>query len=155
MRFECCSRREALLALAAASAALVVPGLAGCNPGGNPTPPTISFDQDECDWCRMTIDDPRLAAAFVPVSGRALRFGEPGCLLSWLAEQRSAGGTPFVAAREDGAWLSADSAKYARGLVRTPMGFDLAAWRTAPEATEAITTWSTLLEEGAPRARRS
>jgi hypothetical protein len=102
----------------------------------------------------MTIDDPRLAAAFVPRSGRALRFGEPGCLLAWLAQRRAVEGAAFVAAQEDGGWLTAGSARFGRGVVRTPMQFDIAAWRGSPDPAGESLTWTTLLEEGAPRANR-
>lgn len=150
-----CTRRGALAALAASSVALSIPWLVACGRSAEPVPPPIAFDEDVCDWCRMTIDDPRLAAAFVPGSGRPLRFGEPGCLLSWLAAEEATAGVAFVAVREDGGWLRADSARYGRGLVRTPMGFDLAAWRAAPDSAEGITTWARLLAEGAPRAHLS
>jgi hypothetical protein len=148
------SRRETLRTLSASALAIALPGLLGCGGKGSPTPPAIAIDEDVCDWCHMTIDDPRLVAAFVPASGRALRFGEPGCLLSWLAERESPEGSPFVAAREDGLWLPAAHATFAQGAVRTPMGFDLAAWRGAPAAGADRLTWAWLLEQGAPRARR-
>jgi hypothetical protein len=127
--------------------------LVGCAGSKDASPPAIAFGEDVCDWCRMTIDDTRLAAAFVPASGRALRFGEPGCLLSWLAEHRDVQGTAYVVAREDGGWLRAPEARYARGLVRTPMAFDLAAWRGSPGPGDVI-SWTLLLAEGAPRATR-
>lgn len=148
------TRREALRALSACALAVALPGLGACGREGEPAPPAIALDQDVCDWCHMTIDDPRLVAAFVPASGRALRFGEPGCLLSWLAERGNPEGSAFVVAREDGGWLAADSATFARGLVRTPMAFDLAAWRGRPDSAGEGLTWSSLLRQGAPGARR-
>ena len=148
------SRREALLALSAGTLGFALPGLWACGRSADPRPPTIAFDQDECDWCRMTIDDPRLAAALVPASGRALRFGEPGCLLAWLAERREATGAAFVTAQEDGGWLEAGSATFGRGQVRTPMRFDIAAWRGSPGTAGETLSWARLLEDGAPRANR-
>jgi hypothetical protein len=148
------SRRKAVLALSAGTLGLALPGLWGCGRTAEAKPPTIAFDQDECDWCRMTIDDPRLAAAFVPPSGRPLRFGEPGWLLAWLAQRREVEGTAFVAAQEDGGWLAAGSAAFGRGLVRTPMRFDIAAWRRSPDPAGEPLTWAKLWEEGAPRANR-
>lgn len=149
------SRRDAVLALSGSTLGLLLPQLWACGPSSEAKPPTIAFDRDECDWCRMTIDDPRLAAAFVPVSGRPLRFGEPGCLLAWLAERGDVAGAAFVAAQEDGGWVAADSARFARGQVRTPMRFDIAAWRGSPDPAGGSVAWATLLEEGAPRANRS
>jgi hypothetical protein len=148
------SRREAVLALSTGTLGLALPGLWACGRSTEAKPPSIAFDQDECDWCRMTIDDPRLAATFVPTSGRALRFGEPGCLLAWLAQRRAVEGAAFVAAQEDGGWLAAGSARFGRGVVRTPMRFDIAAWRGSPEAAGEWLTWARLVEEGAPRANR-
>ena len=151
MSGRCWTRREALAALSAAALGLALPA---CDRRAGVTPPEIAFGEDVCDWCRMTIDDPRLAAAFVPASGRSLRFGEAGCLLSWLAENPGAAGSPFVAAREDGGWLLASAATYTRGTVRTPMSFDIAAWRGEPGVGEERLTWKRLREEGAPRASR-
>jgi hypothetical protein len=118
-------------------------------------PPEIAIDQETCEWCRMTIDDPRLVAAFVPTSGPALAFGEPGCLLAWIAEHPEAADAPFVAAREDGGWLAAPAAVFALGVIRTPMRFDLAAWRERSTLSGADErTWEQLLKEGKPHARR-
>jgi copper chaperone NosL len=146
------TRRETVLMLSTSVVGLVLAALGACGGPKPATPPPIAYGEDLCDWCRMTVDDPRLAAAFVPVSGRALRFGEAGCLLSWLVEHRAVEGTPFVATRESGAWLPAPMARYARGVVRTPMGFNLAAWRGEPDADAESLSWARLLEEGAPRA---
>lgn len=149
------TRREVLRRFGSLAAGVALPGwIVGCGSGATrPHPPEIALDQDTCDWCRMTIDDARLAAAFVPGAGRPLRFGEPGCLVSWVAEHPGARGTAFVAVQEDAGWLAASSAEFARGLVRTPMRFDLAAWREAPGGTSDQLTWTGLLSEGRPRAR--
>lgn len=151
------TRREAVRTLSACAFVIVLPGLAACGRSrkGSATPPTVVFHEDVCEWCRMTVDDPRLVAAFVPVSGPALRFGEPGCLIAWLAEHRNPEGVAFVAAREDGGWLTAATATFARGAVRTPMRFDLAAWRDSPAVGGERLTWARLLEQGAPRAQRN
>ncbi len=142
------TRREAVRLLS------VLGVLWGCSGPRDASPPAIAFDEDVCDWCRMTIDDTRLVAAFVPAPGRVLRLGEPGCLLSWLVRHPDAVGASLVAAQEDGGWLRAPDARYARGLVRTPMGFDLAALRVQPGGDEDLMLWTRLLAEGAPRATR-
>lgn len=149
------TRRRALLVLGAAAAALACGGTAA----SAPAPAAIAYGRDECDYCRMTIDDPALAAQHVGADGRAHRFGEVGCLLAWLAERgadgAAAGGTAFVAvpataASSDPSWLAASSARYARGIVRTPMRFDLTAH--APGGAAAATLdWARLLREGKPR----
>jgi hypothetical protein len=150
------TRRAVVCRLAFLAAAGVMPGgLAGCRGRpAQPRPPAIAVDEDVCDWCRMTIDDARLAAAYVPPSGRVLRFGEPGCLLAWLADNPAATGTAFLTAVDDGGWIDARSATLARGVVRTPMRFDLAAWRTLPSDAGEPTTWDQLRRDGRPHARR-
>lgn len=151
---RCWSRRETLRALGFLATSLAVPSwLAGCRTGGPPTPPEIAYDRDTCDWCHMTIDAPKLAAAFVPASGRAQRFGEPGCLLSWLAPQSAPAGVAFVAVQEDGSWLKAEHASFVRGPVRTPMRFDLVAWRNPPDGVSTV-DWPALRREGKPNAHQ-
>lgn len=151
------TRREVLRALYASGLAVSAPAwVAACGTGARPpVPPEIAIGQDVCDWCTMTIDDDRLAAAFVPAQGRALRFGEPGCLLAWLAGRPDAKGVSFVAAREDAGWLAATAARFGRGQLRTPMRFDVVAWRGEPAAAGESLTWVQLLKEGMPRAHRS
>lgn len=118
-----------------------------------PAPEAIALGRDECAWCRMLIDEPRLPAEFVRAGGWAEKFGEAGCLLAWLAENREARGTAFVTV-EDGSWMVADDARFLVGEVRTPMAFDITAHRTPPPGAAAV-PWSDLLREGAPRVRSS
>ena len=118
-----------------------------------PAPEEIVLGRDECAWCRMLIDEARLPAEFVRTGGRAEKFGEPGCLLAWLAENREARGMAFVTV-EDGSWMAADDARFVVGEVRTPMAFDITAHRTPPAGAAAV-RWSDLLREGAPRVRSS
>ena len=118
-----------------------------------PTPEEIVLGRDECAWCRMLIDEARLPAEFVRAGGRAEKFGEPGCLLAWLAEKRETSGMAFVTV-EDGSWMAAADARFLVGQVRTPMAFDITAYRTPPAGAAAV-RWSDLLREGAPRVRSS
>ena len=143
------TRREAVAALAA-GALLLACGRAPRE--ARPVP--IAMGRDECAWCRMTIDDARLAAEYVPRDGAASLFGEVGCLLSWRAANPAAAGVAFVAAAESGAWLDARRAAYVVGVTRTPMLFNITAHGAAPAGVPAggVMTWEFLLEQGAPRA---
>jgi hypothetical protein len=145
------TRREALLALAAAAATLAC----GHQPGDQPV--AIAYGRDECAWCRMPVDDPALAAEWIDPSASPLTFGEPGCLLSWLAAHRGARGSAWVRTRDGDQWLRAGDAVFAHGIVTTPMAFNLAAYRSAPAAAgeNQVRTWTQLLEKGAPDARPS
>lgn len=145
------SRREMI----AATGALAL--LAACRGTGTPTrgPLPIAVGIDECAWCRMLIDDERLAAQFVSAEGRASSFGEVGCLLAWMAATADTNGTPFVKALDTGAWLRAERARYAVGLVRSPMQFDLTAHDSPPTTGSSVTeSWEEIRRKGAPHARQ-
>ena len=144
------SRREALAVLAAGAAVLAC--------GGAPRearPVPIAIGRDQCAWCRMPIDDARLAAEFVPGSGTPALFGEVGCLLSWRAANPLTPGVEFVTAGDTGEWLDARRASYAVGAARTPMYFDITAHAAPPAGVPAdrILRWETLRDRGAPHAR--
>jgi hypothetical protein len=146
------SRREMI----AATGALAL--LVACRGTGTPTggPLPIAVGIDECAWCRMLIDDERLAAQVVSPEGRASSFGEVGCLLAWLASTADTNGTPFVKALDTGAWLRAERARYAAGQVRTPMQFDLTAHESSPATGDSVVTesWDEIRRKGAPHARQ-
>ena len=146
------TRREMI----AATGALVV--LVACGRGERRAvgPQPIAIGLDECAWCRMLIDEERLAAQFVAADGRASSFGEAGCLLAWLAANPGAAGRAYVRTLDGGNWRPAGEAHYATGAMRTPMRFDVTAYaapvtRGKGRATE---TWDELRRKGAPRARK-
>lgn len=139
-------RREALRVLGVGALALAcrrAPEL--------PAPEAVALGRDECAWCRMIIDDARLPAEFARAGGRVEKFGEPGCLLAWLAEHPGAAGAAFVTV-ESGAWIPAGDAHYAVGASRTPMRFDVTAHRAAPSGGSPA-TWTALVRKGAPDVR--
>ena len=146
------SRREMI----AATGALAL--LAACRGTGTRSvgPLPIAVGIDECVWCRMLIDDERLAAQVVSTEGRASSFGEVGCLLAWLASTADTNGTPFVKTLDTGVWLRAEQARYAAGQVRTPMQFDLTAHERPPtEGSSTVTeSWDEIRRKGAPHARQ-
>jgi copper chaperone NosL len=111
----------------------------------------IAYGTDVCAYCRMTIDDESLAAAFEEERGHTHPFGEPGCLAAWLKEHTDARGVAWVRDASGEGWLRADDAFFARGL-RTPMAYGLAAFRdrdaalvaTRPAGAEPL-TWAAVL----------
>lgn len=117
-------------------------------------PVAIAYGRDECAFCRMPVDDPHLAAEWVVPGQPARIFGEPGCLLSWIAAHKGEAGSPWVRTREGDSWLRASDATFAHGLLTTPMNFNLTAHQSAP-AGATVFTWAQLLEKGAPDARPS
>lgn len=145
------TRRQAIITLAGAAWTLA------CGPRRVDAPIAIGYGRDECGWCRMPVDDPTLAAEWLSADQPPLLFGEAGCLLAWIAAHRDATGQPWVRNRDADEWLRATDATFSRGVVATPMAFNLTAHRQAPSPSPAITlhTWSELLEKGAPDARPS
>ena len=144
------SRREALVLLGAAAAVLA------CGRAPHELQPGhVAVGRDQCAFCRMVIDDARLAAQFVQPDGRVTPFGEVGCLLAWSAQRADLTGTAFVMATDTQRWLSAPAATYVRGTVRTPMLYNLSAYEHLPDgiASDTIFDWDTLRRKGAPDAQ--
>jgi copper chaperone NosL len=138
------TRRDLLGAMTAAALAV-----ACRNPAAGPV--EIVFGRDQCAYCRMPIDDPHLAAEFIPNSGPVHKFGEPGCLVNWMRKSRPSEGSAFVTDGAAGGWVPAATAAYVVGRVRTPMSYDVAAYRSPPADAPAdqMRTWAALLAEGA------
>lgn len=141
-----------MLALRLAGLLVIAALLLACGSTASPRPRDVTLGVDACDYCHMTVDDVSRAAQWVPVSGRALLFDEPGCLLAWLARNPSAEGEAFVALEPDGAWITADSAVFLGGALRTGMGFDVVAMDPAAAGERAeggeLLTWTELRRKG-------
>lgn len=123
----------------------------------DPQPVAVALGQDECAYCRMTIDDARLAAEFVMPDGRVHKFGEPGCLVTWLRQPGRPAGSAFVVDAESGRWLTASAAVYVLGSRRTPMLYNLAAFAQRPgdASPDRVLTWDALLAQGVSNAPQS
>ena len=144
------TRRDLLAALSAAALA------AACRRVREPSPVAIAFGRDECAYCRMTIDDPRLAAEFVEAGGRAHRFGEPGCLVNWIRRENPPPGAAFVTDAARGGWIPATAAAYVTARIRTPMSYDVVAYRSPPPEPGAgeVRDWHALVTGGVPSGPR-
>jgi hypothetical protein len=83
-------------------------------------------------------------------------FGEPGCLVNWSRSERPPSGRAFVADAAGSGWVPATAAIYVVGRTRTPMSYNLAAYRLQPADVPvgAIRDWRTLLAEGVAVAPR-
>ncbi len=107
---------------------LVALVLAACAPSG---PQPIAWGQENCDYCRMLIDDKRFGAEIVTSTGKARKFDSIECMASYYRQEAAAGkirGAWVSDFRRPGTLIPADSAIYVRGgRVSSPMGMGLAA----------------------------
>ena len=137
--------------IAAAVALVALALLTAC--GGEKREIEIAYGTDVCEYCRMTIDDPALAAALEDAEGHVHLFDEPGCMASWLRERRDNTGKAMVRDADGRGWLEAQQAYFARGQ-RTPMAFGFVAYADRDAALVAsrpagapLATWTSILTE--------
>lgn len=108
--------------------ALALLVIAACAPSG---PQPIDYGRENCDYCRMLIDDRRFAAEIVTSTGKARKFDSIECMASYYRQEAAAGkirGAWVSDFRRPGTLIPADSAVYGRGGgVSSPMGMGLAA----------------------------
>ena len=68
---------------AAATALVAVASLLSCASAT----PSVAWDVDNCDFCRMTVSDTRFGAAAITSGGRTLHFDSIECLAAWTDAQ--------------------------------------------------------------------
>ena len=148
--------RSGLRAIVALAPLLVAAGCGGDAVSGQPR--DIAVGVDACEYCHMSVDDLERAAQWVPASGPAVTFDEPGCLIAWLQRNPGAEGRAFVADGAGGGWVPAEAGAYLVGRVRTGMGFDVVAYAADADAAALlgeqgggageVLSWTELLERG-------
>jgi copper chaperone NosL len=141
----------------AAISALALACASACGDAAPTGPPEIRFGADACDGCRMTIAEPRYAAAALAddgAVGRMLKFDDIGCLARWEANapEVTIRGR-WVHDRPSEVWIDADTATFSRTRdLTTPMGSGIAAFKTASDADLLVAerggemlSWSVIL----------
>ncbi|RMD99433.1 MAG: nitrous oxide reductase, partial [Calditrichaeota bacterium] len=53
----------------------------------SPSPQPISFGQDSCDYCKMTIVDPKFSSELVTRKGKVYKFDSIECLAGFVMEK--------------------------------------------------------------------
>lgn len=109
--------------------------LAGCKRQFEP----ITYGREACTHCKMTIMDKRFAAEIITSKGKAIKFDDFGCLLSWLKSEKfkDPGAMIFVADFDHpgGDFLNARNAIFTRDeTFKSPMNGNLAASASEIEA---------------------
>ncbi|MEW6251733.1 MAG: nitrous oxide reductase accessory protein NosL [Planctomycetota bacterium] len=115
---------------------------AGCRRPPDISPPQLRLGEQECDSCRMLVNDERFAAALVfqrDGNVTKLVFDDINCVFDYLAEQPPA--EPYHVYTHDldtRAWLDARRASFiCSAKLETPMASQIAAAPT-PEAAAAL-----------------
>lgn len=109
------TRRRAVLTVL-----IAVAGLAGCAQAT----PQVTWDVDECDYCRMTVSDKRFGSAAVTSGGRTVHFDSIECLAAWVdAQPASPRGIWIADASAPGTLLPVADVRFHRTAVgKSPMG---------------------------------
>ena len=109
-------------------------GLFGaCTPSAEP----ISFGEDLCSHCRMTIVDEHFAAETVSQKGKVFKFDAIECMLDFLKiRQSDVMAMTLVRDYENPKdWQDATQCQYLISTdVPSPMGAGLSAWLSVPKA---------------------
>lgn len=102
----------------------------GCGGGGDPGIPYIDYGAAECAACRMTVSDPRYAAAVRDTEGEVRAFDSIECLITYLREAPRPGLEIWVAdhAGTDGLH-PAETMTVVLADFQSPMGKGYAAFR--------------------------
>jgi len=108
--------------------------------GAEPTPPTLQYGEDICEFCGMIVSEERHAAAYVTSDGHGHVFDDIGDMVQFHVDQGEDVVAFFVHDFEDEVWIRAETAHYIRsGEVNTPMFSGLAAFASSEQA-EALAT---------------
>jgi copper chaperone NosL len=123
------------------SALLLVAGLAliltacGGAGGAEPTPPTVHYGEDICEFCGMIVSEERHAAAYVTEDGHGHSFDDIGDMVQAHLGTHEEVLALFVHDYEDEAWIRAETAHYVLSdNLTTPMASGLAAFTSSDEA---------------------
>jgi copper chaperone NosL len=109
-----------------ALAALFLIVLAAC---GNKKPETIKLNSDKCDYCKMTISDPKFGAELVTDKGRIYKFDDIACMQNYKKENPNvANSRSFVCDfLQSGNFIEAEKAFFIHGdNVASPMAGNIA-----------------------------
>lgn len=125
--------------------------LASCSPGTAP----IHYGQDACDYCRMTIMDPRFGGEIVTKKGKVYKFDSGECLVKYYQSHASEAKDFAIVVvsnfAQPGKMLDAGKAVFLQQeKIKSPMGGNLAAFANKEEADKTVAgkliKWSDLLK---------
>ncbi len=115
-------------------------GLSACNNGPQP----ISYSQDACDFCRMTIVDKQHAAQIVTEKGRNYKYDAIECMVNDLKDWDRPTADQLLVAdyANPGKLTNAKNAQYLISKnIPSPMGAFLSAFESPNELKKAQEQW--------------
>jgi copper chaperone NosL len=130
--------------------------LLGCqSPAQFDKPPEIRYGEDVCDECRMIINEPRFAAAYMTRQGEVRRFDDIGDMVQYHRKHAEEVAVFWVHDFETEEWLQADQAIFVISPeIHTPMGHGIVAVhdrgraeRVAASSRGKVLTWQELLTQ--------
>jgi copper chaperone NosL len=105
-------------------------------------PEPLKMGVDACDFCKMTLTDPKFGAEMITKKGRIIRFDDIHCLKGYMAMGNFS--TPdlksiwLVDYANNGKFIEAEKAMLLKSAtLRSPMGGNIAAFST-PTALESV-----------------
>ena len=115
--------------------AILLSACGGTAASSEPTPPTIHYGEDICEFCGMIISDERYAAGYVTQDGEERIFDDVGGMFQAHVQEQEDVAAFFVHDYEDVSWIRAENAHYVMSEdLATPMLVGVAACATAERA---------------------
>lgn len=119
--------------------ALAVPFLAffSCEKEG---PKEIVVGKDQCDNCKMTIEDQKYASELVTEKGRVYKFDDVSCLNSFATSNtdKVTGAKTYVVDYPSGKFIDFEKATFIKGgSIKSPMGGNMQAYEDKNIAEKA------------------
>ncbi|MDX1627940.1 MAG: nitrous oxide reductase accessory protein NosL [Fulvivirga sp.] len=108
--------------------------LAACSPQPKP----INYGEDGCDFCRMTIVDPRYAAELVTEKGKVYKFDAIECMINFKNEKHNMSfAFTLVSAFDSKELVEAEDCKYLRSQqLPSPMGMYITGFSESEKAEQ-------------------
>lgn len=111
--------------------------LTACN--NNDQPVAINYNTDACDYCKMTIVDPKFACELKTEHGKAYKFDDLGCLASYVKEGNPNGAkvkTYFISHfLPNHSLIKSEALHYIKSdVIASPMGGGIAAFTSEDSA---------------------
>jgi copper chaperone NosL len=110
-------------------------------------PEPISYGQDNCHLCKMTIMDKKFGAEVVTTKGKVFKFDEVNCMVNFLnsgyLDDRDVAFRLVVDYSQPGKLIAADEAFFIKSPdIRSPMASQVASFEKDESKNEFKKQWS-------------